>query len=85
MTTPYPTPFTFISKLEHCWKQENFVCVGLDSAYEQLPKKVKSGSSIEEALFVFTRDIIDATYDLVCAYKPMQPFTKLRALKGFRR
>ena len=84
MTTPYPTPFTFISKLEHCWKQENFVCVGLDSAYEQLPTKVKSGRSIEEALFVFNRDIIDATHDLVCAYKPNAAFYEAQGIQGFQ-
>ncbi len=84
MTTPYPTPFTFISKLEHCWKQENFVCVGLDSAYEQLPTKVKSGSSIQEALFVFNRDVIDATHDLVCAYKPNAAFYEAQGIQGFQ-
>src|SRR6266699_481240 len=84
MTTPYPTPFTFISKLEHCWKQENFVCVGLDSVYEQLPMKVKSGSSIQEALFVFNRDVIDATHDLVCAYKPNAAFYEAQGIQGFQ-
>src|SRR6266550_6048398 len=84
MTTPYPTPFTFISKLEHCWKQENFVCVGLDSVYEQLPMKVKSGSSIQEALFVFNRDVIDATHDLVCAYKPNAAFYEAQGEAGLR-
>ena len=84
MTTPYPTPSTFISKLEHRWKQENFVCAGLDSAYEQLPTKVKSGRSIEEALFVFNRDIIDATHDLVCAYKPNAAFYEAQGIQGFQ-
>ena len=84
MTTPYPTPSTFISKLEHRWKQENFVCAGLDSAYEQLPTKVKSGRSIEEALFVFNRDIIDATHDLVCAYKPNAAFYEAQGIEGFQ-
>ena len=84
MTTSCPTPSTFISKLEHRWKQENFVCAGLDSAYEQLPTKVKSGRSIEEALFVFNRDIIDATHDLVCAYKPNAAFYEAQGIEGFQ-
>jgi orotidine-5'-phosphate decarboxylase len=84
MTTSYPDSSTFISKLEQCWKQENFVCVGLDSAYEQLPTKVKSGRSIQEALFVFNRDIIDATHDLVCAYKPNAAFYEAQGIEGFQ-
>ena len=84
MTTQYPTPSTFISKLEHCWKQDNFVCVGLDSAYEQLPTKIKNGRSIEEALFVFNRHIIDATHDLVCAYKPNAAFYEAQGIEGLR-
>src|SRR5258708_22626585 len=75
---------TFISHLEHCWRQGNFVCVGLDSAYEQLPAMVKSRGSIEEALFVFNRDIIDATHDLVCAYKPNVAFYEAQGVEGFR-
>ena len=84
MTTPYSTQSTFIAKLEHGWKQDNFVCVGLDSAYEQLPAKVKSGSSIEKAIFVFNRDIIDATHDLVCAYKPNAAFYEAQGIEGFQ-
>lgn len=84
MTTQYSTPSTFIAKLEHCWEQDNFVCIGLDSAYEQLPTKTKSGRSIEEAIFVFNRDIIDATHDLVCAYKPNAAFYEAQGTAGFQ-
>ncbi|HJT56535.1 MAG TPA: orotidine-5'-phosphate decarboxylase [Ktedonobacteraceae bacterium] len=82
MTTQYPTPSTFIAKLEYCWQQDNFVCVGLDSAYQQLPAKMKSGRSIEEALFAFNRDIVDATHDLVCAYKPNAAFYEAQGSIG---
>ena len=75
---------TFIWKLEQCWKQGNFVCVGLDSDYDQLPAIVKSGGSIEEALFTFNRDIIDATADLVCAYKPNAAFYEAQGDAGSR-
>ncbi len=75
---------TFISKLEHCWQQGNFVCVGLDSDYEQLPIAVKQSGSVEEALFVFNREIIDATYDLVCAYKPNAAFYEAQGEAGLR-
>src|SRR6266516_5726199 len=75
---------TFISKLEHCWQQGNFVCVGLDSDYEQLPVGVQRSTSIEEAVFVFNREIIDATYDLVCAYKPNAAFYEAQGEAGLR-
>jgi orotidine-5'-phosphate decarboxylase len=75
---------TFISRLEHCWKQSNFVCVGLDPAYEQLPTMLKSRGSVEEALFVFNQYIIDATHDLVCAYKPNAAFYEVQGVEGLR-
>jgi orotidine-5'-phosphate decarboxylase len=75
---------TFISRLEHCWKQNNFVCVGLDPVYEQLPTTVKNRSSIEEALFIFNRDIIDATHDLVCGYKPNAAYYEAQGVEGLR-
>src|SRR6266702_1372109 len=75
---------TFISKLEHCWQQGNFVCVGLDSDYEQLPVGVQRSTSIEEAVVVFNREIIDATHDLVCAYKPNAAFYEAQGEAGLR-
>ncbi|HZU69654.1 MAG TPA: orotidine-5'-phosphate decarboxylase [Ktedonobacteraceae bacterium] len=84
MTTQYSTPTTFIEKLEYCWNQGNLLCVGLDSAYEQLPAKVKSGQTIEEAIFAFNREIIDATHDLVCAYKPNTAFYEAQDREGLQ-
>src|SRR5713226_9764580 len=81
---PVTSTATFVSKLERCWQQGNFVCVGLDSDYERIPAMVKSRGSIEEALFVFNRDIIDATHDLVCAYKPNSAFYEAQGDQGFR-
>ncbi|GAC1617954.1 MAG: orotidine-5'-phosphate decarboxylase [Ktedonobacteraceae bacterium] len=64
----------FVSLLEQRWRKDTFVCVGLDPIYDQLPAKVREDRSIEDALFVFNRDIIDTTHDLVCAYKPNSAF-----------
>src|SRR2546421_12023531 len=75
---------TFVSRLEQCWKQGSFVCVGLDSDYNHIPESVKSVGSVEEALFVFNRDIIDATHDLVCTYKPNAAFYEAQGNEGFR-
>ena len=75
---------TFITKLEACWKRDNFVCVGLDSDYEQLPDVIKSGRPVEDALFHFNREMIDATHDLVCAYKPNAAFYEAQGEAGLR-
>ncbi len=75
---------TFIAKLEQCWQQNTLVCVGLDSDYAQLPASVKQGRSVEEALFVFNREIIDATHDLVCAYKPNAAFYEAQGNAGLQ-
>lgn len=75
---------TFFTKLETCWRRDNFVCVGLDSDYEQLPEIIKAGRAVEDALFHFNREIIDATHDLVCAYKPNSAFYEAQGEAGVR-
>ncbi|HEX3641949.1 MAG TPA: orotidine-5'-phosphate decarboxylase [Ktedonobacteraceae bacterium] len=75
---------TFIAKLEQCWQLDKFVCVGLDPEYTRLPEAVKASHSIEDALFVFAHDIIDATHDLVCAYKPNIAFYEALGDKGLQ-
>src|SRR5579863_9196661 len=75
---------TFIAKLEQCWQKDNFVCVGLDSDFPQLPASLKQGKTVEEALYSFNREIIDATHDLVCAYKPNAAFYEAQGIGGLR-
>ncbi len=75
---------TFIARLEHCWQAGNLVCVGLDSDYAQLPVSVKQGRTVEEAIYVFNREIIAATHDLVCAYKPNAAFYEAQGIDGLR-
>jgi orotidine-5'-phosphate decarboxylase len=43
------------------------VCVGLDPEIDRFPIHLRSRS---DAIFAFNRAIVDATADLVCAYKP---------------
>jgi orotidine-5'-phosphate decarboxylase len=45
----------------------SLVCVGLDPEPEKIPLSLRGKP---DAIFEFNRAIIDATYDLVCAYKP---------------
>jgi len=75
---------TFISLLEQGWRQGNFVCIGLDLDHDRLPAAVKGTGSVEEAFFAFNRDIVDATHDLVCAYKPNAAFYEAHGDAGLR-
>ncbi len=58
----------FIEKLKKAWEKNNsLVCVGLDPDLSKLPECVKDK---EFPIFEFNKQIIDATHDLVCSYKP---------------
>jgi len=62
----------FSEKLYHRWKQKNtLVCVGLDTDPLKIPEHL---SDEKYPLFAFNKAIIDATHDLVCAYKPQIAF-----------
>jgi orotidine-5'-phosphate decarboxylase len=59
---------TFIERLRSVWTQnDSLVCVGLDPETERLPEAIAAEAS---PIFQFNKAIIDATADLVCAYKP---------------
>ena len=58
----------FRSLLARAWeKNDSLVCVGLDPEIERFPAHIRAEAS---PIFQFNRAIIDATADLVCAYKP---------------
>ena len=52
-------------------KNNSLVCVGLDSDISKLPETIKK---TENPQYEFNKAIIDATHDLVCAYKPNTAF-----------
>ncbi len=61
---------TFIENLKHRLETtDSHLCVGLDSNYHNLPKFIKEGKSITEAIFDFNRLIIEVTHDLAIIYK----------------
>jgi orotidine-5'-phosphate decarboxylase len=58
----------FIQQLAQAWAtNDSLVCVGLDPEIERLPASIAAEPS---PIFQFNKAIIDATADLVCAYKP---------------
>jgi orotidine-5'-phosphate decarboxylase len=58
----------FHATLQRAWAdQDSMLCVGLDPDTSRLPDVVGSGP---DAILDFCRAIVDATADLVCAFKP---------------
>jgi orotidine-5'-phosphate decarboxylase len=58
----------FISALKHRWQTANtLVCVGLDPEPAKFPAPFANDA---DAVFNFCRDIVDATAQYACAFKP---------------
>ncbi len=65
----------FIDKLTSAARRnESLLCIGLDPDPELMPGKIEA--------FEFNREIIDATSDLVCAYKPNLAFYEALESEG---
>ena len=59
---------TFINALKNRWSDANsLVCVGLDPEPSKFPAKF---AHEPDAIFAFCRDIVDATAEYVCCFKP---------------
>lgn len=59
---------SFMEMVKKRWTENNtLVCVGLDGDIEKIPVKYRES---ETPLFDFNKDIIDATAEYVCCYKP---------------
>jgi uridine monophosphate synthetase len=72
----------FFQQLEARAVQRNtLLCVGLDPRPERFPPEV---AAQEDPLFAFNKRVIDATHDLVCAYKPNYAFYEAQGIEGLR-
>lgn len=60
-------------------KNSSLLCIGLDSDFAKLPNQSKR---TEQPQFAFNKAIIDATHNLVCAYKPNSAFYEARGAEG---
>ena len=60
-------------------KHNSFLCIGLDVDLEKIPPHLKT---MKNPALEFNRQIIDATYDLVCAYKPNLAFYEAMGENG---
>ena len=65
----------FIEKLTAVTRKNNsLLCVGLDPDREKMPEKM--------GIYEFNKAIVDATADLVCAYKPNLAFYEAAGPEG---
>lgn len=58
----------FRELLEAQWDRQKFLCVGLDSDLEKIPRSMRTKNA-GETILAFNRALVDATHDLVGAYK----------------
>ncbi|MGZ6285779.1 MAG: orotidine-5'-phosphate decarboxylase [Ktedonobacterales bacterium] len=91
-------PIPFMRQLHTRWHEaKTLLCVGLDGEIERMPHCVRTGATgilslederegsyIESALVTFHLAIIDATADLVCAFKPNTAFYEAYGPAGWR-
>ncbi|RNL56609.1 orotidine-5'-phosphate decarboxylase [Pedobacter jejuensis] len=65
---------------EQIQKKRSFLCVGLDSSLNKIPKHLLK---YENPILEFNKQIIDATKDLCVAYKPNTAFYECYGKKGW--
>jgi len=61
-------------------KKQSFLCIGLDTDLDKIPKYLLD---LEDPVFEFNKQIIDATHDLAVAYKPNIAFYESMGAKGW--
>jgi orotidine-5'-phosphate decarboxylase len=73
---------SFLEKVRRRWHDgRTLLCVGLDPELDKLP--AARGVDVEMAIVSFNDAIIDATADLVCAYKPNAAFYERHGAAGW--
>ena len=72
----------FVNRLrETAQRNQSLLCVGLDPDPRRLPEMLRNS---EDGVLRFCNAIIDATADLVCAYKPNIAFFEAMGLAGLQ-
>ena len=72
--------------VEQIFAKKSFLCVGLDTDIDKLPKCIIESEKIQgaepELMFRFNKAIIDATAPYCVAYKPNLAFYESRGVEG---
>ncbi|MFM7820569.1 MAG: orotidine 5'-phosphate decarboxylase, partial [Actinomycetota bacterium] len=62
---------SFYGRLDAAWKRSgSMLCVGLDPDLGRMPAELRTIQNQGEQIERFCKAIVDATGDLVCAFKP---------------
>jgi orotidine-5'-phosphate decarboxylase len=77
-----PQNRNFRSLIQAHANENRFVCVGLDPDMSRIPSPLHTGS-VADTIYYFNRQIVDATADLVCAYKPNTAFYEAYGSHGW--
>lgn len=64
--------------------RDSLLCVGLDPDLSRMPAAVVSGRSTGAAIVEFNRQIIDATIEFACAFKPNLAFYLQFGVEGYQ-
>lgn len=67
--------------VEQIQKKESFLCIGLDTDLDKIPKHLLDQ---DDPIFAFNKAIIDATHHLCVAYKPNTAFYEAYGIKGWQ-
>ena len=65
---------------EQIRQKRSFLCIGLDTDILKIPSFLKETS---DPLFIFNKEIVDATHDLCVAYKPNLAFYESLGVTGW--
>lgn len=67
--------------IEQIHLKKSFLCIGLDVDLDKIPKHLLE---MEDPVFEFNKQLIDATHHLAVAYKPNTAFYESYGLKGWQ-
>lgn len=73
---------SFNELLSAQWAEGRYLCVGLDTDVKKIPESFCAGEDPAIRLLEYNKRIIDATSDLVCAYKPNSAFYEALGSSG---
>ena len=66
--------------IEQIKLKKSFLCIGLDVDLEKIPKHLLT---VQDPIFEFNKQIIDATHSVAVAYKPNIAFYEAYGIKGW--